>query len=128
MALVLVVEDEPGIRLVLDLSLTGEGHKVETMKNGLLARERLDQSPRPDILIADLNLPGLSGSSLIEYVHTNPDLNDIPVIVMTGGIPDPTHLSANHCSVILEKPFDLNELNSYVVILTSKQRDGSLVC
>ncbi len=118
MALVLVVEDEPGIRMVLDLSLTGEGHQVETLKNGLLARDRLTHSPLPDILIADLNLPGLSGSCLVEYVHAHPDLRNIPVILMTGGIPDLISLPSDHFNVILEKPFDLDELNGYVGLLT----------
>ncbi len=116
MALVLVVDDEPGICMVLDLSLTAEGHKVETLKDGLLALDRLALSPRPDILITDLNLPGLNGISLIEFVHANPDLSSIPVILISGSIIDPSHFT--HGEVMLVKPFDLKELNRQVGMLT----------
>ncbi len=57
---VLLVDDEPDINLVLKARLEAEGYQVATAKNGLEALEKF-AIERPDLIITDVMMPGLSG-------------------------------------------------------------------
>ena len=116
MARVLVIEDEPGITLVLTEVLTQEGHFVLTAPNGHLGLELLDrQSVLPDIIFIDLHMPGLSGKAVIETIHANPDLRGLPIVIMTGSIPSvEIMLPAGYYRDVLGKPFDLEDVLAHV--------------
>lgn len=119
MARVMVVEDEPGIQLILRLALSDEGHQVEGVTDGAAALQRLESGPRPDIILTDLQLPGLKGTSLVEAVHTDPATRDIPIIIITGSITSAYNLPPRDTySCVIQKPFDLNDLTRMVTQLT----------
>jgi len=72
MSRILVAEDDPHILRVMCLWLSRQGHEVLEARNGLSAWE-LVQQHRPEIVITDINMPGMDGLGLLEklkgYVH-----------------------------------------------------------
>ncbi|GGJ79609.1 DNA-binding response regulator [Deinococcus aquiradiocola] len=79
-ALVLVVEDEPQIAAVLEAYLKQEGHRVEKAADGKAALS-LYRAARPDLLLLDLMLPGLSGMDVLKAVRAD---GQTPVILVTA--------------------------------------------
>ena len=79
-ALVLVVEDEPQIAAVLEAYLKQEGHRVEKAADGRSALS-LYRAAKPDLLLLDLMLPGLSGMEVLRAVRAD---GSTPVILVTA--------------------------------------------
>lgn len=86
---ILLVEDNPGdVRLTQEAFKTAD-HEVtlQTVANGDDAVEFLRQSAEsslPDLVLLDLNLPGRHGCEVLEEMRDDPQLNPLPVIVLTS--------------------------------------------
>ena len=80
---VLIVEDEPLIVKVLAIRLEGLGYKVASALDG---EEGLDlvKKEKPDLVILDIGLPKLDGTTLCELIKTGPATKHIKVIMLTG--------------------------------------------
>ncbi len=85
MKTILIADDEPHVARVLRLVLENEGYQVHCVENG---KEALDKYARlqPDVLIADIQMPILSGKELVSKVRDLPGGVDVPVIVMTSSL------------------------------------------
>ncbi|OPY58037.1 MAG: Polar-differentiation response regulator DivK [Pelotomaculum sp. PtaU1.Bin035] len=119
MALVMIMEDEPNIALVLEIALTEEGNEVISVRNGFLGLERLKQKPEPEIIFVDLNMPVLSGRAVIEYINSAPNLRHIPVVILTGSLPDlDDKPPRGSYQALINKPFDLDEVINMVNVLS----------
>jgi DNA-binding NtrC family response regulator len=110
MAIILVVDDELGIRGLLSEILTDEGHTVELAENAAQARsvrERL----RPDLVLLDIWMPDVDGISLLKEWGTT-SLLTMPVIMMSGhGTIDTAVEATKHGAMaFLEKPITLQKL------------------
>src|SRR5262245_25551350 len=84
---VLLVEDNPGdIRLVREaVSTCSIPLRLRIVRDGLEALTLLQHADaRPDIILLDLNLPGLDGRAVLRRIKNDPSLLRIPVIVLTG--------------------------------------------
>jgi two-component system phosphate regulon response regulator PhoB len=82
-ARILVVEDERDIAALVAYHLTKDGYRVRTTEGGAEALEAA-ASERPDLLVLDLMLPGLSGYDVLAEMRRRPELADVPVIVLTA--------------------------------------------
>ena len=120
--MIMIVDDDPDVRELLELYLNAEGHRTSTASDGVAAlalatRERI----RPDLIIADYNLPdGMNGlqvaTSLRDALH-----HEVPVIILTGDISTGTLGDiARYDCVQLSKPVKLTELTRVVERLLSK--------
>lgn len=114
---VLLVEDNPGdVRLTQEALDGDRGVEVEvatTGKEALAFLEREpphEEAPRPDLILLDLNLPGVDGRDVLETVKTDPDLRAIPVIVLTTSSADRDveEVYAQHANAFVSKPLDLD--------------------
>ena len=78
---VLVVDDEPGLRALLEDYLTGHGFLVRLACDGTTMRARLREE-RVDVLLLDVNMPGESGLALLDWLRASGDQR--PVILLTS--------------------------------------------
>ena len=116
---ILLVEDEPG-----DVRLTIEAMRQAKVRNTLHVvedgMEALDflfrrgpfaQAPRPDLILLDLNLPKKDGREVLSIIKEDPNLRQIPVVVLTtsGADIDIMRCYSLHASCYVTKPVDLNQ-------------------
>jgi CheY-like chemotaxis protein len=80
---IMIADDDPWLRLALDIRLRANHYKTLTAGDGYSALA-LAQSERPDLILLDLGLPGASGTAVLEHMRASPALAPIPVIVLTG--------------------------------------------
>jgi DNA-binding response OmpR family regulator len=114
-ATVLVVEDEPDIRLTIRLALQSHDHRVVEMSTGEDALSFFDVSP-PDVTILDVALPGIDGLEVARRIRADQRFHEARIIVTSA------HASrevrrlavALGCSGYLTKPFSTRELVALV--------------
>ncbi len=82
---ILVVEDDPSVRGLLQTLLSAEGYDVATASDGLAGLVKATSSP-PALVLLDLMMPDLGGVRVLEEMRDDPELADIPVIVVTGKV------------------------------------------
>jgi len=82
-ARILVVEDERDIAALVAYHLAREGYRVRTAASGLEALEDVARE-RPDLVVLDLMLPGLSGYDVLAELRRRPELAALPVVVLTA--------------------------------------------
>jgi type II secretory ATPase GspE/PulE/Tfp pilus assembly ATPase PilB-like protein/CheY-like chemotaxis protein len=80
---VLLVEDEDQLRRVMKDLLEREGYIVAEARDGVQALDQVDRFA-PDVIILDLNLPGLDGYGVLSQLRSRPATRDIPVMVLTA--------------------------------------------
>jgi two-component system, OmpR family, KDP operon response regulator KdpE len=78
-ATILIVDDEPQIRRVMRTTLTSHGYSVVEAASGEEALEKL-RAERPDLIILDVNMPGISGLETCAEIRTS---SDVPIIMLT---------------------------------------------
>ena len=115
MKTVLVVDDQPGIRLLLHDVLTNEGYEVITAQDGKEAIERIEKE-KIELLILDYKLPILSGEEVIKKL-TERNIQ-IPTILVTGlGYLDFDLASYSLVKKVIEKPFNIQGICDEVHML-----------
>lgn len=121
MAKVLVVDDEPHIRTVIELKLRSAGYDVYTAADSEIANEEAREI-LPDLLITDYRMPGArTGTELILSIRTDPRLEQLPAILLTGSVAImqriEQELSDADRVVMLPKPFSPRKLAAVVAEL-----------
>lgn len=118
---ILVVEDDPEVRDLLELLLTSEGHTVVTAQDGATALDMADKkSIQPDIILSDYNLPNAMNGIEVTTKLRKKFKKRIPVIILTGDISTETlrKISAHDC-VQLNKPVKVKEMTQVIQRLLS---------
>ena len=113
---ILVVEDDPEVRELLEIFLNDEGHQAATAPDGATALAMVARGDvRPDIILADFNLPnGMNGLQVAAKLHESLGRR-IPAIVLTGDTLTGTlRQIALETSVRLSKPVKLTELTQVI--------------
>lgn len=100
--------DNPDTRAGLRDALERDGFAVFATGNGRDALDRLRTERKPDALVLDLYMPGLSGFEIYQVLRSDPQLATIPVIVVTGA--SPTHRAGLDVTATIRKPLDVQEL------------------
>jgi signal transduction histidine kinase/CheY-like chemotaxis protein len=80
---VLIVEDEPGTREMLERTLKKEGWTISSAENGRVALEKIAQA-KPSLILLDLMMPEMDGFEFLNQLRHHKDWQDIPVIVLTA--------------------------------------------
>ena len=107
---ILVVEDDPSVRGLLQTLLSAEGYDVATASDGLAGLVKATSSP-PALVLLDLMMPDLGGVRVLEEMRDDPELSDIPVIVVTGKVDAvPSMRSLLGEDNVFLKPFAVGEL------------------
>jgi CheY-like chemotaxis protein len=113
--LVLVVDDDPDVRESLQHVLGIHGHPVATAADGAEAMELLRRlRRRPCVILLDLMMPGMNGFEMRAELEADPDLAQIPVVVITGAGVLVEERASSLPNEVLRKPFELKALLSTV--------------
>lgn len=107
----LLVDDSVTIQKVVELLLSEEGFEVKITNNGEEALESLTLFT-PDIVLADIEMPGINGYQLCEKIKMNPDTMTVPVILLAGAFEPIDEEAARKAGADdhLVKPFESQEL------------------
>jgi CheY-like chemotaxis protein len=108
---ILVIEDDVGIREALSEFLRSEGFQVDLARDGAEGLERLAVR-RPDLILVDLFMPGMSGGQFLARLRADAATRSLKVVLMTGSRPGGEAAAA--ADAVLQKPFELDELLSAV--------------
>lgn len=108
---VLIADDDPAIRRLIEALLTRNGFTVTAVENGHLACERA-QTLLPDLILLDWMMPVLDGRSATARLKNNPKTRHIPVVMLTSQARTEDKVSALEAGAqdYLTKPFDSREL------------------
>jgi CheY-like chemotaxis protein len=119
----LLADDSVTIQHVIESTFADEPVDVTTVGDGAAAIARLDADP-PDIVLADIGMPGRDGYEVALHVRHTPALAHIPVILLTGAFDPVDHARAREagCAGVLVKPFDPQMLIARVRQLLSGRR------
>ncbi len=79
----LVVEDSPTVVTVLKYFLENEGFEVLVAEDGLAGLE-MARSSTPDVVVSDLNMPGMDGIALVKALRDDPATRDAAIIILTS--------------------------------------------
>jgi len=82
-AKILVVDDDPNMRQLLDILLRNAGYEVQTAEDGVVGGYGVLRN-RPDLIISDVNMPHLDGFEFIAALRADRGLHSIPVIFLTS--------------------------------------------
>jgi CheY-like chemotaxis protein len=115
---VLLVEDDPGDTLMIREAFEHHAitHQLHHVADGVEAMAFLRQedgyagSPRPDLILLDLNLPRMDGRQVLEQVKGDPHLRAIPIVVLTTSDADEDILRSYelHANAYVTKPVDFD--------------------
>lgn len=84
---VLVVEDEPDVRMFLSACAEDGGFQVVTAEDGVAALEQLERLT-PDLITVDMVMPRMNGIALLRHLRDNPAWASIPVVLITAHMRD----------------------------------------
>ena len=117
---VLLVEDDPDIRDIVQDVLEAEGYDVVPASHGRQALEFLSgarESERPDLVILDMMMPLVDGRHVLEAIRNNKSLSSVPVVVMSAV----AHEKPAGAAAFLRKPFSLDTLFDAVHTLVDER-------
>lgn len=108
---VLIVEDNPGISRLVEFKLTQEGMDVTVSTNGVDGLE-LARKLKPDLILLDVMLPGISGFEVLHALNEDAETRDLNVIMLTSKSreEDIERGFAMGAKEFVPKPFKLGEL------------------
>jgi CheY-like chemotaxis protein len=103
----LLADDSVTIQRVIELTFADEDVQVVAVSDGDQAIARLESAP-PDIVLADIGMPGRNGYEVARYVKHSPRLSHIPVVLLTGAFEpvDQARAIEVGCDGVLAKPFE----------------------
>jgi CheY-like chemotaxis protein len=123
MSVILLADDSPHAQRMGERILSGEGYQVVWVGDGEAAALRLPEID-PDVVIADANLPGLSGIELCRYIKSS--CRHVRVILTAGQIEEVDENAARRagCDAILRKPFEASVMIETLRPLALKAQQG----
>jgi CheY-like chemotaxis protein len=126
---ILLGEDNPGDVYIIEntLSKSQAYYSLNNVTDGeaviaYLRRENnYQQAARPDLLVLDLNLPKKHGFEVLEEIKNDPELKDLPVVILTSSNAETDILKSYqlYASCYITKPSDINEFFDAVVKMES---------
>lgn len=108
---ILVADDEKALRMLISGTLEIEDYYILEADNGMLALELVKQE-RPDLIILDVMMPGMTGYEVCKCIKTNPNIADTKVLILTarGQQSDKEAAWEALADYYLSKPFSPMEL------------------
>jgi len=123
---VLLVDDEDQLRRVMKDLLEREGYVVSEARDGVQALDQVDRTG-PDVIVLDLNLPGLDGYGVLSHLRSRPATADIPVVVLTakGDEDNEVRVFELGADDFLTKPFRARALSARLDAVLGRRRSSA---
>jgi response regulator RpfG family c-di-GMP phosphodiesterase len=119
---ILLVDDEPALRELLRTTFEGAQVVVDEAESGVEAEARIKRR-RPDVIVLDLRMPGMSGTELCTRLKANERTKDIPIVLLTGADDEEARKAQRAgAQALVRKPFSPLELLAVVERLAGKTR------
>ena len=120
---VLLVDDEDSLRRVVKDLLERDGYIVSEARDGVQALDQVDRVG-PDIIVLDLNMPGLDGYGVLSHLRSRPATADIPVIVLTAKSDEDNEVRVFELGAddFLTKPFRARALSARLEAVLGRRR------
>jgi CheY-like chemotaxis protein len=120
---ILLVEDEPAIRELVQAVLEGDSVEVRCASDGPQAIKEAGRKT-PHLVLLDVVLPGLDGFAVCRLMRASPALGEVPIYMLTAKVRPADHESARRAgaSGYIEKPFRAQELQKLVGELRRARR------
>jgi putative two-component system response regulator len=127
-SMVLIVDDEYIGRETLQSVLEGEGYQLEMAENGMQAIEKAKKL-LPDVILLDVMMPGMTGFEVCQRIRSDPEIAEIPIIVLTALDDRDALLTAlkSGADDFISKPFDRYELRARLLGITRLNRYQKLI-
>jgi CheY-like chemotaxis protein len=121
-ALILAVDDDPGVLALVRANLEIDGYKVVTANDGGEALEMVPRE-RPDAIVCDLMMPGVGGLTVLRYLRADPATRHIPFVIlsaksMPADIKEALEMGADR---YITKPFDPQDLLDAIAELLAER-------
>src|SRR5207237_7890563 len=111
---ILLVDDEPALRELLRATFEGADVTVDEAGSGLEAEERIRRR-RPDVIVLDLRMPGMSGAELCARLKSEPRTQAIPIVLLTGAdLEEAQRAQRAGAEALVRKPFSPLDLLAVV--------------
>ena len=122
----LLADDSVTIQRVIELTFADEDVNVVAVSDGDEAIAVMDRTP-PDIVLADVGMPGRNGYEVAEHIRDTPRLAHIPIVLLTGAFEpiDQAKAAAAGCDGVLAKPFEPQLVIGRVRELLSKPKQAA---
>jgi CheY-like chemotaxis protein len=119
---VLLVDDEDQLRRVMKDLLEREGYTVGEARDGIQALDQVDKFG-PDVIVLDLNLPGLDGYGVLTHLRSRPATARIPVVVLTAKADEDNEVRVFEMGAddFLTKPFRARALSARLDLLLGRR-------
>jgi len=121
--LILIADDDPGIRLTVSDYLELSGYCVICAANGREALSLFDQY-HPNLLISDIKMPMIDGYQLVKLIRKKPEFRLVPVIFLTERNSTEARIKGytSGCDLYLPKPFAMEELGAIIRSLLDRSQ------
>ncbi len=123
-ATVLLVDDEDTLRRVMKDLLEREGYKVAEARDGVEALDEVDRRA-PDVIVLDLNLPGMDGYTVLAKLRSRPSTRHVPIIVLTakGDEDNEVRVFELGADDFLTKPFRARALSARLEAVLARRKN-----
>ena len=119
---VFIIEDEPDLRDTLKYNFENEGFNVQSFANGESFLDAVNQN-KPNLIILDLMLPGMSGLDVCKQLRSNDDFDGISIVMLTAKSDEIDRIVGFEIGAddYVTKPFSVRELILRVKVLLKKR-------
>ncbi len=123
---ILIVEDNPLHTKLIEMTLRTRNYTLLKATDGEKALD-IARKERPDLIIMDLNLPGMTGFEVTKKLRENPAFSHTPIIAITAYAMkrDREMVIESGCDAYLSKPIDTRELPGVIAELLSARKRGN---
>ena len=107
----LVVDDSPTIRKIVEITLKRQGVQVVSAPSGVIALAAIANTP-PQLILLDIMLPKVNGYQICQIIRRNPEYKHIPVVMLSGkdGVFDKVRGKLVGATEYITKPFEPRDL------------------
>lgn len=106
---ILVIDDDPQMRKMLETRLGKNGYLVESASDGVQGLEKW-KTFKPNLIILDVCMPNMDGFSFVQESKTNDEIESVPIIILTSREEMVDIFAAEGVSGYLIKPYDEQEV------------------